>query len=57
MNSLMILFVASDIDECGLRPGPCAQLCDNDPGSFRCGCRQGFILDPDRRTCNGEQVH
>jgi integrin beta 2 len=43
----------TDIDECSERNGGCELLCINSPGSFACGCQQGYILQPDGRTCKG----
>lgn len=41
----------SDVDECGGRQ-PCAQLCVNTAGSYRCACRDGFALAGDGRSCH-----
>uniref|UniRef100_A0A3B3VZH5 EGF-like-domain, multiple 7 n=1 Tax=Poecilia latipinna TaxID=48699 RepID=A0A3B3VZH5_9TELE len=40
----------TDVDECGGRQ-PCAQLCMNTAGSYRCACRDGFTLAGDGRSC------
>ncbi|XP_067685154.1 fibulin-1-like isoform X2 [Haliotis asinina] len=41
-----------DKDECALFPDKlCSQRCVNTPGSFRCECSEGYILDADGRTC------
>ncbi|XP_071951327.1 sushi, von Willebrand factor type A, EGF and pentraxin domain-containing protein 1-like [Antedon mediterranea] len=41
-----------DVNECLKDNGNCDHQCYNDPGSFHCACRDGFALQPDRRTCN-----
>ncbi|MEQ2196385.1 hypothetical protein XENOCAPTIV_023867 [Xenoophorus captivus] len=41
----------TDVDECGGRQ-PCAQLCMNTAGSYRCACRDGFRLAGDGRSCH-----
>ncbi|XP_014823969.1 PREDICTED: epidermal growth factor-like protein 7 isoform X1 [Poecilia mexicana] len=41
----------TDVDECGGRQ-PCAQLCMNTAGSYRCACRDGFTLAGDGRSCH-----
>ncbi|XP_053699069.1 low-density lipoprotein receptor-related protein 4 [Sabethes cyaneus] len=42
----------TDIDECTIVNNPvCSQDCTNTIGSFRCGCKAGYILRPDQRTC------
>ncbi len=48
----------ADIDEC-LEPvgspylHACDQACHNNIGSYTCSCGDGYLLDPDGRTCNG----
>lgn len=32
----------------------CDQICLNTDGSYTCSCRDGFILDNDRRSCLGK---
>ncbi|XP_059482267.1 uncharacterized protein LOC132200645 [Neocloeon triangulifer] len=43
----------TDIDECSVLPDDmkCSHFCINTFGSFRCGCRAGFALAVDARTC------
>lgn len=40
----------SDMDECS-GPSPCSQRCVNTAGSYRCGCRPGYRLAGDGRSC------
>ena len=41
-----------DQDECAMFPNKiCSHICINTPGSFRCECHEGFVLDQDGRTC------
>ncbi|XP_034402537.1 epidermal growth factor-like protein 7 isoform X2 [Cyclopterus lumpus] len=40
----------TDVDECAERR-PCAQMCLNAAGSYRCACRDGFRLAGDGRSC------
>ena len=32
----------------------CDQICTNDVGSFNCSCMNGYVLNADGRTCDGE---
>lgn len=42
----------TDIDECLYAIDPvCSQKCINTPGSYLCGCIEGYVLRPDLRTC------
>lgn len=43
----------ADVDECGKRNGGCDHECNNTMGSYRCSCRQGYML-VGRHMCNGE---
>ena len=55
MHGLGIACHSTDSDECKL--SLCSQKCINTPGSFRCSCRPGYILDVDHRSCIlGESV-
>lgn len=44
----------TDIDECNVRNGNCQAICINTAGSFTCGCKPGFILLPDQKSCQGK---
>lgn len=46
---------SADIDECLARNGACDHVCRNTVGSFECGCRKGYKLLTDERTCQGER--
>ncbi|XP_019741711.1 epidermal growth factor-like protein 7 isoform X2 [Hippocampus comes] len=39
-----------DVDECA-EQHPCSHVCVNTVGSFRCTCRQGYVLAGDARSC------
>ncbi|XP_017472550.1 PREDICTED: putative vitellogenin receptor [Rhagoletis zephyria] len=39
-----------DVNECE-ESEPCAQLCENTHGSYRCKCYPDFMLRPDKTTC------
>ena len=52
----MQLFPSIDINECDDNNGGCEQNCTNTDGSFQCGCRSGFTLNEDRRTCSGKYM-
>ncbi|KAM3677651.1 epidermal growth factor-like protein 6 isoform 1-T1 [Ammospiza maritima maritima] len=46
-----------DVNECGLKPRPCAHRCMNTHGSYKCYCLNGYMLMPDgtcasSRTCD-----
>lgn len=42
----------ADVDECEVQtPGVCSQLCINAPGSYRCDCQPGFIMEADGHRC------
>ena len=34
--------------------GTCSQLCANTDGSFTCGCVEGYLLQPDNRSCKAK---
>lgn len=34
--------------------GTCSQLCTNTDGSFTCGCVEGYLLQPDNRSCKAK---
>ncbi|XP_056110763.1 very low-density lipoprotein receptor [Rhinichthys klamathensis goyatoka] len=43
--------VCVDVDECVDRPDFCSHYCNNTQGSFVCFCSQGYVLEPDGRSC------
>ncbi|XP_013396519.1 sushi, von Willebrand factor type A, EGF and pentraxin domain-containing protein 1 isoform X2 [Lingula anatina] len=48
----------TDENECNSNEGkgPCQQVCENAPGSYRCACSiQGYALDVDKHTCKVEK--
>ena len=47
-----VLHIFLDVDECS--SSPCAHICHNTQGSFRCECRSGF--DMVGRRCLGEYI-
>ncbi|KAH9523910.1 hypothetical protein Btru_047391 [Bulinus truncatus] len=42
--------VCFDINEC-INANSCEQECINNEGSFRCGCREGYRMNADLKTC------
>ena len=46
-------FIFTDINECAESNGGCSHNCNNTEGSFECSCRDGYILDSDRKNCLG----
>ena len=40
-----------DDDEC-TRVGVCSQTCTNTKMSYKCGCVDGYDLNPDEQTCS-----
>lgn len=46
----------SDFDECSVY-GTCSQSCTNTEGGYTCSCVEGYLSQPDNRSCkakNGE---
>ena len=50
---LFFFFLPIDVDECSNNQHNCDHVCGNIVGSFNCSCQNGFILQPDGRTCEG----
>lgn len=46
----------TDVDECARRRHGCEQDCVNTPGSYMCLCKDGFILQADRRSCKKNEI-
>ena len=51
-----ISYIRADVDECNTEMDICSQVCLNNPGSFMCGCREGFLLDTDGKSCRGKRL-
>ena len=45
------IFNHLDIDECSDGTHDCEQICNNNVGSFTCGCNNGYLQNGP--TCNG----
>ena len=53
-NSVTLVHVLSDIDECSEAYGNCEQLCANTDGGFECSCMLGYRLDQTNKSlCTG----
>ncbi len=46
-----IIFI--DINPCTLGSHNCSQICINMPGSYMCGCKDGYSLMADEQSCLG----
>ena len=57
VNTIFFSAIFSDFDECLARSDDCQQTCVNTHGSFRCECHAGFILEKDRKSCQGKLSH
>ena len=53
----IFLHLSLDIDECTAGTATCSQVCHNTMGSYGCGCRPGYALDTNQRTCIGMRLH
>ena len=45
-------FCVLDINECVTPDQECEQSCINNPGSYSCGCWDGYRLDSNGKTCS-----
>ena len=41
----------ADINECEETPAVCSQFCDNTDGSYYCTCGNGYLREPDGKSC------
>ena len=46
-----------EINECTMNTDDCQQECINIEGGFRCGCFEGYTLNPDLTTCAGVLIN
>ncbi|KAL7989903.1 hypothetical protein Chor_012569 [Crotalus horridus] len=42
-----------DFDECSIY-GTCSQTCTNHDGSYTCSCVEGYLLQPDHKSCKAK---
>uniref|UniRef100_A0A8C2WTY4 LDL receptor related protein 1 n=1 Tax=Cyclopterus lumpus TaxID=8103 RepID=A0A8C2WTY4_CYCLU len=54
-NATICGFCRSDFDECSLY-GTCSQSCINTEGSYTCSCVEGYLSQPDNRSCKAKNV-
>lgn len=45
--------VGSDFNECTVY-GTCSQTCTNTDGSYTCSCVEGYLVQPDNRSCKAK---
>lgn len=43
----------SDFDECSVY-GTCSQSCTNTNGGYACSCVEGYLPQPDNRSCKAK---
>ena len=55
-DSQKIVFIP-DVDECDPNVSNCMHNCDNTDGSYVCSCNDGFTLNGDGFSCDGERLH
>ena len=53
MNDTNTIFRSQDINECYSNNGDCSQTCENNKGSYECGCKSGYELNSDKTSCDG----
>lgn len=46
-------FCGSDFDECSVY-GTCSQSCTNTEGAYTCSCVEGYLSQPDNRSCKAK---
>ncbi len=49
------IIISIDIDECITDNGGCNQTCINNNGSYTCLCHQGYEINDDVKSCQGEK--
>ena len=56
IEAIYVIIYVSEIDECQRLLDNCQQECINTEGSFNCSCNEGFELQDDERTCEGNKL-
>ena len=52
---IAVIIISVDVNECDINNGNCQQMCKNLYGRHSCSCREGFVLDSNKRTCSGKR--
>ena len=52
---IAVIITSADVNECEINNGNCQQMCKNLYGRHSCSCREGFVLDSNKRTCSGKR--
>ena len=55
-NYLICITCYTDVDECLDNNGNCSHDCVNTNGSYHCECPVGYILQSNKRNCEGESM-
>ena len=50
------MIVPLDDLECDIDNGGCDQICINTIGNFHCNCSEGYLLNDDGFSCDGEKT-
>ena len=53
---LLLYFMPLDDLECDIDNGGCNQICINTIGSFHCNCAEGYLLNDNGFSCDGEKA-
>ena len=48
--AVYVSFFADD-NECLINNGNCEEKCKNNPGSYECVCKDGYMLQSDKHSC------
>ena len=49
----ILLMACIDLDECAEGVSGCAQNCTDTDGGYNCSCYDGYLLENDDHSCNG----